>query len=268
MSQLCKILNVTKAGYYQWKKRRPSKRQLENEALMEDIKAIYEASKGTYGYRRIYIYIRFHLKKKVNRKRIQRLMKKMGLKSVIRRKRKKYTEHTPVFTSENILNRDFKADKPNQKWLTDITEFRLSTDEKLYLSAIYDLSTRKIISYEISNRNNNDLVIRTFNKAVKGLSKAETAGLIFHSDRGIQYTSQTFKAYIDKYDMIHSMSRVQKCIDNGPIEGVWGLMKSELLQGDKKRRLPNYKEGKKMIEHYIKFFNNERITLRMSSLSS
>ncbi|WP_318010059.1 IS3 family transposase [Staphylococcus delphini] len=267
VSHLCKVLKVTRAAYYQWKKRRPSKRQLENEALMNDIKNIYDKYEGIYGYRRIYIYIRFYLKKKVNRKRIQRLMKKLGLKSVIRRKRNNYAPHVPKITTSNVLNRNFKAERPNQKWLTDITEFRLSTDEKLYLSAIYDLNTCKIISYEISNKNNNDLVINTFNKAVKGMSPKETKGLLFHSDRGTQYTSQTFNTLINKYHMIHSMSRVKMCIDNGPMEGVWGLMKSELLLGDKKRRLPNYEEAEKMIREYITFFNNERVSLKMSSLA-
>ncbi|RTX84197.1 IS3 family transposase, partial [Mammaliicoccus fleurettii] len=176
---------------------------------------------GIYGYRRIYIYIRLKLNKRVNHKRVYRLMKQLKLKAIIRRKAKRYKLFTPEVTAQNILNRSFNESKKNKKWLTDVTEFKLKNGNKIYLSAIYDLGSKTILSYELSSSNNNQLVFNTLEKAVKQVKN--TKGIIFHSDRGFQYTSRSFKTKLKKHKMIQSMSRVGCCIDNGPMESVWGM---------------------------------------------
>ncbi|NCE77387.1 IS3 family transposase, partial [Anaerotruncus sp. X29] len=181
-------------------------------------------------YRRIYIYLRLFTDWQVNHKRVQRITNRYNIKSSIRQKKKKYIPSTPETTALNILNRAFKQDEANKIWLTDVTEIKLKNGQKVYLSAIYDLGSKKIVSYEISKRNDNQLVFSTFDKALKNNN---SEGIIFHSDRGSQYTTKNFKRKIIEAKMIQSMSRVGKCIDNGPMESFWGLLKSEMFKGEK-----------------------------------
>lgn len=164
-----------------------------------------------------------------NKKRIYRLMQLLHLKSVTRIKRKNYIPSTPEITAENVLNRDFHADAPNKKRLTDVTEFKCyngSELKKLYLSAIFDLYDRRIVAYKISEHNNNDLVFSTFDEAV---ALNPDAHLLFHSDRGFQYTAKKFHQKLIDAGMIQSMSRVGRCIDNGSIKGFWGLLSRKCI---------------------------------------
>ncbi|HDA6803662.1 TPA: IS3 family transposase, partial [Staphylococcus aureus] len=158
IQRLCRILGISRASYYKWVHYQSSELELENEQLKREIESIYHKYNGIYGYRRIYIYIRLKLGKQVNRKRIYRLMKELNLKAVIRQKRKPYRRSTPQITSENKLNRQFDIDTPNKVWLTDVTEFKIKEGSKIYLSAIYDLGAKRIVSYELGPSNNNQLV--------------------------------------------------------------------------------------------------------------
>lgn len=232
--------------------------------MLEEIKHIYKKYKGIYGYRRIYIYIRLYLQKAVNHKRVYRLMNQLNLKAVIRRKRKRYKPSNPQTIAENELNRKFQESKANKKWLTDITELQLKNGNKIYLSAIYDLGSGKIVSHVLGSSNNNQLVFETFDKAVNTVT--DTEGIIFHSDRGFQYTSRLFKNKLNQHNMIQSMSRVGRCIDNGPMEGVWGIIKSEIYRGYKNFKFETIEQAFQVINEYITFFNNERITLKMANL--
>lgn len=194
-----------------------------------------------------------------NYKRVYRLTKLVGLKAIIRRKRPQYRRYTPEVTADNILGRDFTAEKLNEKWLTDVTEFKCG-DTKLYLSAILDLKDKGIVSFAIGRRNNNQLVFDTFDSAI---SKYPDAPPLFHSDRGFQYTSKQFKARLDKAGMIQSMSRVGCCIDNGPMEGFWGILKCEMFY------LGNFKDYDTLaaaIERYIHFYNYERRQKKLNKL--
>lgn len=155
---------------------------MDNEQLKQNIETIYHKYKGIYGYRRVYIYIRKYLNKKVNYKRVYRLMKTLKLAAVIRFKRKPYRRSTPQITAVNILNRQFEVASPNTTWLTDVTEFKIKDGRKLYLSAIYDLGTKRIVSYELGLSNNNMLVFSTLEKAVQQVQN--TKGILFHSDCG------------------------------------------------------------------------------------
>ena len=179
---------------------------------------------------------------------IHRLMKILNVKARIRRRKINYIKSKPEQVGENILRRDFTAKWQNQKWCTDVTEFKvIGQKQKIYLSAILDLYDKRIVSYVISHFNNNKLVFDTFDKAIKANPNAKP---IFHSDRGFQYTSKIFKFKLDKAGMIQSMSRVGKCIDNGPMEGFWGTLKSEMFHGI---RYDNEKQLIKAIENYIDF---------------
>lgn len=159
-----------------------------------------------------------------NYKRIYRLTHLVGLRAVIRRKRPQYQRSTPEITAENILNRDFTAENLNEKWLTDVTEFKYGDNSKLYLSAILDLKDKSIVSFALSRNNNNPLVFDTFDLAV---SKYPDAHPLFHSDRGYQYTNKQFKTRLDKAEMTQSMSRVGRCIDNGPMEAFGAFLNAK-----------------------------------------
>ncbi|HHD0895258.1 TPA: IS3 family transposase, partial [Staphylococcus aureus] len=150
------------------------------------------------------------------------------------------------------------------KWVTDVTELILENGRKFYLSAIRDLGTGKIVSYDISYSNNNQLVFNTFNKALKKVKNI--SGLILHSDRGFQYTSKHFKFLLDEQGVIQSMSRVGRCIDNSPMESFWGIMKSEIYRGNRHYKFKDIKTARSQFKEYIDFYNNERITLEMERL--
>lgn len=226
VSEICDILELNRSSYYKWIHRAKSSRELENETLLHDIGALYAEHNGTYGYRRLADEYNATHEKKYNLKRFYRLVHLVGLLSVIRRKRPAYQRSTPEITAENILNRNFTAREVNEKWCTDVTEMKYGTKgEKAYLSAILDLKGRDIVSFAIGKSNNNQLVFETFDLAIQ---KYPDAHPLFHSDRGFQYTSKQFKAKLDRQGMKQSMSRVGRCIDNGPMEGFWGILKSEM----------------------------------------
>lgn len=191
-------------------------------------------------------------------------MRALQLRSVCRKKRSSYTPSTPEVTAENILNRDFHADKPNEKWLTDVTEFKWYEGpeiRKLYLSAILDLYDRRIVAYKIGTSNNSQLVFDTFDEAVAQNPEAHP---LLHSDRGYQYTSKMFRAKLNKANMIQSMSRVGRCIDNGPMEGFWGILKSEMYY---LRKFTDKQDLMDAIEQYIHFYNTRRYQKRLHCMT-
>ena len=189
-------------------------------------------------------------------------MQMLGIKSVIRRKKNKYKKAKAEITAENLLARNFYATKPNEKWATDVTEFKVvGSKKKLYLSAIIDLYDRSIVAYIISTRNDNDLVFRTYELAI---SNNPGATPILHSDRGFQYTSKVFQVKLKEANITQSMSRVGRCIDNGPTEGFWGIIKSEMYYLNK---FHSHKELKEAIEDYINFYNNERLQERFNDMT-
>lgn len=232
-----------------------------NAMILEEMIRIYTDVHGIYGYRRMTMNINWNLGKQYNHKRIYRLMKSVNMKSVIRKKKKKYTQSTPQITAENVLNREFQADKPNQKWLTDVTEFKLTNGQKAYLSAILDLGDRSIVSYVLGHSNNNKLVFETFDLAVAANPDAHP---LFHSDRGFQYTNRKFKNKLDSISATQSMSRVSRCIDNGPMEGFWGIIKSEMYYLQK---FHTYEELKQAIDEYMNFYNMRRLQKNLKGLT-
>lgn len=233
--------------------------------IEEEIEKIHMASPDK-GYRRIRDDLERYHDYKVNDKRVLRICRKLDIKSTIKYSNNGCTRQAsnPQFIAENVLNREFTASAPNEKWLTDVTEFKYYIDgekHKVYLSAILDLYDRRIVSYVIRASNNNTLVFDTFDEAVK---KEPNAHPIFHSDRGYQYTSRTFHQKLVDAKMTQSMSRVAKCIDNGPIEGFWGIIKRERYYG---KRFTDRKSLVKMIEEYIDYYNNKRLQRNLGVLT-
>lgn len=174
---------VPRSSYYKWLKREATVMEIENKMIMTEILKIYKEVDGIYGYRRMTLNLNRRLGQVFNLKRIYRLMRLLGLQSVIRRKRKHYVTSIPQHVAENILNRKFTADKLNQKWLTDVTEFKYGNSQKAYLSAILDLHDNSIVGYALGHSNNNELVFKTLDMALEATSGASP---MLHSDRGYQ----------------------------------------------------------------------------------
>lgn len=226
---------------------------------MQAMFLLHEEVQGIYGYRRMTLNLRRKSKKQLNKKRIQRLMQMMGIQSVIRRKKKRYKHSTPQHTAENLLARKFYAEAPNEKWVTDVTEFKYGS-QKAYLSAVLDLHDNTIVSYVLGTSNNNHLVFETVRKA---LQTAPNSTPMLHSDRGFQYTSSRFKKMFGT-KLTQSMSRVGKCIDNGPMESFWGALKSERYYLN---TYHTYNELKRDVDDYIHFYNYERLQEKLNGLS-
>ncbi len=232
-----------------------------NKELILLIKDAYQERNGILGYRQMTIKLNREHKLTVNHKRIYRLMKIVNLQSVCRRKRKKYVQSTPEITVENILNREFAADHFGEKWLTDVTEMTHGLESKAYLSAILDLGDKSIIAFVLGHSNNNELVFKTFDMAHKEYPYATP---LFHSDRGFQYTSKIFHKMLLDVGMTQSMSRVSRCIDNGPMEAFWGMMKSEMYY---LKKFSSYDELEAAIIEYIDYYNNRRYQKRLKSMT-
>ena len=261
VTEICSILDLNRSSYYKWTHRAKSNKELENEALLHDIGMIYAEHNGTYGYRRIADEYNETHGKKYNLKRFYRLVHIVGLLAIIRIKRPAYQRSTPEVTAENILNREFTANKANEKWCTDVTEMKYGSEgEKAYLSAILDLKSRDIVSFAVGKSNNNQLVFDTFDLAIR---KYPDAHPLFHSDRGFQYTSKVFKSKLDKQGMQQSMSRVGRCIDNGPMEGFWGILKCEMYYLN---QFETYDELVAAIEAFIYYYNHQRRQHKLNCL--
>ena len=196
---MCKQLEISRAAYYKWLHREIPEQEKENIKLAELIKEYDERFNHILGYRRMTSWINHFNHTNYSKNRVHRIMKKLDIHSVIRRKKRKYTSSTPEAVAENKLGRDFYSATPNEKWATDVTEFKIPGEKKkLYLSAILDLYDRYPVAYVISTRNNNQLVFKTFDKALAANPDAKP---LFHSDRGFQYTSKVFQKKLKEHKM-------------------------------------------------------------------
>jgi len=218
------------------------------------------------GYRRLNDQLKREESIYISDKRMLRICRKMQIRSTIKYGNNGCTrsEKDPQYTAENVLNRKFRADTPNEKWVTDVTEFKWYeglTVHKLYLSAILDLCDRRIVSYVLRDSNDNKLVFDTFDLAIERHPDAKP---IFHSDRGFQYTNNIFHQKLVDQGMTQSMSRVAHCIDNGPMEGFWGILKREWYYG---RRFTSREDLVRMIEGYMDYYNNRSVQRNLGVLT-
>lgn len=265
VEKMCKYLTVTRSAYYHWLKQPKSTNELKNEQISDEIRKIHEQHPDM-GYRRIRDELDVNHDIEVNDKRVLRICRKQGIQSTIKWKPKSCTrgDRNPDHIAKNYLNREFHAESPNEKWLTDVSEFKYYTGievHKVYLSAILDLYDRRIVTCKISNHNDNPLVMDTFDEAVRLEPKAHP---LFHSDRGFQYTSAQFSTRLKKHRMKQSMSRVAHCIDNGPMEGFWGILKREMYYG---HHFTNKDDLVKAITDYIDYYNNRRLQRKLNIMT-
>jgi len=224
------------------------------------IKSIYHVHKGRYGYRRITTELR-KIGMIINHKTVLKLMNNLGLKSLIRRKKYNSYKGEEGKIAPNVLQRKFKAEKPNEKWVTDITEFKVK-DKKLYLSPILDLYNHEIISYELSERPVFKQVITMLEKAFK--KTKNTKNLVLHSDQGWQYQMKQYQVILKKKEIIQSMSRKGNCWDNAIIENFFGTLKSELFY---LKKFNSIEELKREIKEYIYYYNNKRTKSNLNKMS-
>jgi len=249
ISEMCRFFGVSRSGYYDYVKRMdiPAK----DLPLAEKIRECQAACRSTYGYRRVHIWLErngIHC----NPKTVLRVMNKYSLQSVIRRKRYiKYGE--ALHRYPNLLNRDFTAARPNQKWVTDISYIRTGQGF-LFLSIIRDLYDNSIVAYKTGSEQNISLVLNTI-KAAKRKEKV-TAELHLHSDQGFQYTSQAYFKLTQQYGIIPSMSRRGNPYDNALAENFFSILKSECIH---RTKIATLAEAKELIDDYIYFYNNQRI---------
>ena len=253
IAKMARWLQVSKSGYYAWKKRSKSLRCKDNEALLKEIKQIHEASHGTYGSRKITHEINRNTAKPVNHKRVERIMHENGIVSKSHKKYKATTNSKhklPV--AENILNRDFSVDRPGQKMVSDITY--IPTDEGwVYLAGVMDLCGDKIVGVSMSERMTKELVITALKDAVRHTKRTENC--ILHSDRGSQYCSMEYQKLAKENGFISSMSRKGNCWDNAPMESFWGKLKQEWLNDQHFR---TREEAKSAVFEYIWIFYNRK----------
>lgn len=258
---MCQQLGIARAAYYKWLHREVPEAERENILLAQLIQEYDDRFNHILGYRRMTLYINRLNNKHYSKNRVHRVMKVINIHSVIRRKRKKYQSSTPETTAENILNRDFFSKAPNEKWATDVTEFKWYEGpavHKLYLSAILDLYDLSPVAWVVSRRNDNKLVLDTFAKAIQANPDAKP---IFHSDRGFQYTNKLFQKKLQQQGITQSMSRVGHCIDNGPTENFWGIVKSEMYYLN---TFTDEQSLRNAIADYMAFYSNERAQIRFN----
>ena len=227
-------------------------------SVKEEITTIFHENKGRYGYRRIttVLHSRGFL---VNHKTVQRLMKELGLICRVRMKKYRSYKGNVGKIAPNLLNRDFYADKPNQKWVTDVTEFSLF-GEKLYLSPILDLHSSDLVSYTISDRPVLSMVMTMLDKAFAKIP--DGTDLILHSDQGWQYQHKQYQRMLREKGIRQSMSRKGNCLDNAVIENFFGILKSELLYLQEFHSMEHFKQ--ELIE-YLDYYNNRRIKAKLKA---
>ena len=252
ISEMCRFFNVSRSGYYDFVKRMDT--PAKDLPLAEKIRECQEECGKTYGYRRVHLWLgrkNIHC----NPKTVLRVMQKYNLLSVVRRKKYHYYSQA-LHKYPNLLNRDFKAERPNQKWVTDISYIH-TQQGVLYLSVIRDLFDNSIVAYKTSTTQNVQLVLETIIAAKR--KEKVTGELQLHSDQGFQYTSNPYFKLTQSYNIIPSMSRRGNTYDNALAENFFSILKTECIY---RVKLKTYEEASLLISQYIDFYNNQRIQFK------
>jgi len=256
---LIEIAKIPRSTYYYYSKQFENPKPDKYAEIKAEIRRIFDENKGRYGYRRI----TQELKKthKINHKTVLKLMRQMGIFCRVRMKKYNSFRGEVGRVAPNILERNFKADRPNQKWVTDVTEFALF-GIKLYLSPIIDLFNGEVVAYNLSRHPNLSQVTDMLNQAFAKIP--DNSGLILHSDQGWQYQHKQYQKMLKEKGVRQSMSRKGNCLDNACAENFFGLLKSELLYLQEFRSVQHFISE---LHAYIQWYNEKRIKLRLGGLS-
>ena len=254
---MCKFLSVPRSSYYYWLKNKDCEDK--DASLVESIREGQRASCGTYGYRRMTIWLNRVYGIIVNSKRVRRVMKEAGLQSVVRKKKKFKKDQGAVYKYDNLLARNFYSSRPNDKMVTDITY--ISTGRgKVFLSMVKDLFDNSIRGYCVSRNNDLKLVADTLRETFTNIKTNNDKPVLLHSAQGFQYTSKLYERLTSQYGITPSMSRKGNCFDNAAAENFFSHLKSELIN---RVKLKDYEEAKKAIDDYIRYYNNKRIQVKL-----
>lgn len=249
---MCRVLQVSRSGYYRWLNRKPSQRQLDNQRLDEQIREIYDQSKGRYGSPKITHELRDQ-GHRVGKNRVATRMRKAGLRSKIRRKYKVTTDSKHKFAiAPNLLERNFTAQAPDRVWVSDIT-YLATRNGWLYLTVIIDLFSRMVVGWALSSSLGHEMVVTALKRAIR--RRRPGKGVIFHSDRGVQYACGDFRKELAKHEFIQSMSRKGNCWDNAVAESFFAIMKTELVYHE---RYVGHQDTLHSIFEYIEVFYNRK----------
>jgi transposase InsO family protein len=255
---LLQVVGLPKSVFYYWDEARlkPDKQA----TVKQVIKTVFAHHKGRYGYRRIAQEL-LNRGQKIHANTVRQLMKTLGLQSAQRRK--KYVSYKGEVggTAPNLLNREFRATKPNEKWATDITEFKVG-DEKLYFSPVKDMFNGEIVAYAMNTRPMLDLVTSMLKKATRKLRKGERP--LLHSDQGWHYRMQSYRKMLSDRSIVQSMSRKGNCYDNASMESFFAVLKTECFHTQKFKSIDQLK---KVLVAYIRYYNRERISNVLGGLS-
>lgn len=224
------------------------------------IRSIYHEHKGRYGYRRIHLALK-RQGIELNHKTVQRLMQQMGLKSTVRPKRYSSYKGGVAKSTPNVLARDFSASRPDQKWVTDVTEFKVK-EQKVYLSPMIDVFNQEVVAYRVSKNSRLPLVTDMLTEAVRALSPS--AKPIVHSDQGWQYHHGAYRKILRDRGLMQSMSRKGNCLDNAVAENFFALLKTEMYHG---QEFKNADELIEKIKAYIEYYNTKRIKVKLKGLT-
>ena len=259
MRILCRVLRVSRSGYYAWRTRKPSARQLEDERLRPKVMEAFKTGRGTYGSPRV----RDELVDQgfeIGRKRVARLMRELGLQGVTPRKFRMTTNSDhghPI--AKNLIDRDFVASGPNEKWATDIT-YIWTAEGWLYLAIVMDLYSRRIVGWSVADHMKTELCLDALHMAMEQRTKLK--GLIHHSDRGVQYASDRYREALDARGIACSMSRRADCWDNAVAESFFGTLKNELIY---RRPWLTRRAAREAISEYIEIFYNRIRSISISA---
>nr|CAI78639.1 Transposase [uncultured delta proteobacterium] len=250
VKKMCQVLGVSRSGYYLWGKHNRSARQKQNERLMVHIREAYARGRGVYGSPRITAELKDN-GIPCGKNRIARLMKSNGIKAKTKRRFKATKRFKHDFlVADNLLNQRFSADVANQIWVSDIT-FIWTREGWLYLAAILDIFNRKIVGWSMDNKLSHEVIADALHKAIR--QRRPKPGVLFHSDRGTQYTSYAFRDLMEQYGFVQSMSSSGNCYDNAVMESFFHTLKTELVYFEKYRTRQEARGG---IFEYIEVFYN------------
>jgi len=262
LKRMCKVLKVSRSGYYAWKERAPSMRMEDNTRLLAEIRSAYHKSHKTYGSPRIHA----HLRQKgliCGRNRVARLMRACQIvaKRSLRRRREAGSPGSIAWKAPNLLNQEFSAALPNQKWVSDITYID-TAEGWLYLASILDLHSRRVVGWAMSDRMDTALVNQALQMA--WLNRRPSAGVLHHSDRGSQYTSEAYQQQLANLGCQVSMSRTGNCYDNAVMESFFATLKVECAAS----RFRTKAEARTAIFEYIEgWYNPQRLHSSLGYLS-
>ncbi|WP_294653800.1 IS3 family transposase [uncultured Fusobacterium sp.] len=259
---LLEISDIARATYYFYINKQD--KDLKNQDIIEKIKEIFYANKKRYGYRRITLELK-NQGININHKKVLRLMNKLNLQSITHKRKRKYSSYQGTIgkIADNHIKRNFEANRPNEKWFTDVTEFNLR-GSKLYLSPILDAYGRYIVSYNLSLSPNLNQIIDMLERAFS--VNTDVNNLTLHSDQGWQYQHSFYSKRLEEKNIIQSMSRKGNSLDNGLMESFFGIIKTEMFYGQEKN-YRNIEELKLAIEEYIDYYNNKRIKVKLKGLT-